>query len=303
MAAGRAHSRWPRRRPRAAAVWALTGWIAIGAGTGVAFADEPGTAWTALRTATRQALADLGGSSPCLSLVPDDTSASGCAAARSGSPDAIASPHIIVVGFTGGLESSESRVSGVVRMRRKIEASADRHPGVSALTYNNRDWRPAVRDVLSLVGAPEADASARTGPPPLIIAYGHSWGGGAVSKFARALRDEDLEVALAVYIDAFAFRNPRVPGNVRYAVNFYQRTGILRGLPLRGKSKLILESPESTVLLGNLRITPDTEHFGWHWNIVQPLLYRHHHRMGHDVRLQQYLLDLVAPRIAGEHAD
>jgi hypothetical protein len=101
-------------------------------------------------------------------------------------------------------------------------------------------------------------------------------------------------VALAVYVDAFALRNPRVPANVRYAVNLYQRSGILRGLPLRGKGKLVLEDPAATTLLANLQIKPQTDrYFGWHWNLVQPLLYLHHHRMGHDVRLHRYLLAVI----------
>lgn len=290
-------------RPHTLTAWTLACWLA---GAGLAFADEPpGTAWHALRAATLQALTGLSRTSLCPPAIPETTPASECAAAYGDATRHADRPNILVVGFTGGLEGSESRVSGVVRMRKRIEESAGLYPGVSALTYNNRDWRAAVREALSLIGGRE-DAAARGAdivPAPLIIVYGHSWGGGAVSKFARALRDERLEVSLAVYIDAFSWRNPRVPDNVRYAVNFYQRTGILRGFPLRGKSKLVLESPESTVLLGNLRITPDTEHFGWHWNIVQPMLYRHHHRMGHDVRLQQYLLDLVTLHATNEHAD
>lgn len=230
--------------------------------------DEPQSrAWMALRDDSLRALTALG---------------------RTTVAPSPAAPRMIVVGFTGGLEGPDSRVSGIARMRRKIEDRLGDHSGVAAFTFNNREWRPAVRAVLELAGP------GSTPSPPLIIAYGHSWGGGAVTSFARALGAEGIEIALAVYIDAFSLRNPRVPSNVRYAVNLYQRVGIFRGFPLRGKSKLILESPESTVVLANLRITPDTDHFGWNWNIVQPLLYRHHHRMGHDVRLQQFLLDLIA---------
>lgn len=167
---------------------------------------------------------------------------------------------------------------------------------VVALTYNNRDWSTAADDVLERL---DTWSALTPGEPaesgrPLIIVFGHSWGGGAITRFARQLQAEDIDVALAVYVDAFALRNPRVPGNVRFAVNLYQRSGIFRGLPLRGKSRLVLEDPSSTTLLANLRIRPHTEkYFGWHWNLVQPLLYRHHHRMGHDVRLRDYLLTLV----------
>lgn len=274
------------RRPllRRLTALALAAWVT--SGVAAASDEEMSPAWAALRRESILALSALSRSTP-RPPGPVDVSA--------GSYDR---PRLIVIGFTGGLEGRDSRVSGIVRMRKKIEAYVGDRPGVTALTYNNREWRPAIRDVLAMLGrepgrepAPNALSG---GPLPLIIVYGHSWGAGAVTNFARALREEHLDVALAVYIDAFSLRNPRVPDNVHYAVNLYQRTGIFRGLPLRGKSKLILESPESTVLLANLRITPDTEHYGWHWNLVQPFLYRHHHRMSHDVRLQQYLLDLVA---------
>jgi hypothetical protein len=77
-------------------------------------------------------------------------------------------------------------------------------------------------------------------------------------------------------------------------MNIYQRTGLLRGLPLRGKSTLVPEAPERTTVLANLRVTPETDHFGWNWNLVQPIFYRHHHRIGHDLRIQRLLLDLVS---------
>jgi hypothetical protein len=204
--------------------------------------------------------------------------------------------RMVVVGFNGGREGPDSNVSGLVRLRRQIESSMAGSEHVVALTYNNRDWSRAAHDVAAYVEALEGPASL---PPaavaePIIVVFGHSWGGGAITKFARELGTRDLAVALAVYVDAFSLRNPRVPGNVRYAVNLYQRSGILRGFPLRGKSKLVLEDPAATTVLANLQIRPQTDrYFGWHWNLVQPLFYLHHHRMGHDIRLHRYLLSLI----------
>jgi hypothetical protein len=238
--------------------------------------------WRALHEESRQALSSL---KPAVALP-----AGGEAEGRR------QLPRMIVVGFTGGLERMDSSVSGVVRLRRTIEAHVGDAPDVVALTYNNFSWRRATGDVLELLQARDAAQSQ-----PIIVVYGHSWGGGAITKFARALRHEALEVSLAVYIDAFTLRQPRVPDNVRYAVNVYQRTGVFRGLPLRGKNALKAESADSTTILANLRVTPDTAHFGWNWNLVQPLLYRHHHRIGHDLRIQRFLLDLVS--IAGDTGD
>lgn len=225
--------------------------------------------WLALQEQSRRALAALRASTEW------DTSAG-------------PATRMVVVGFNGGREGPDSNVSGLVRLRRQIDASMAGSGHVVAMTYNNRDWARAAGDIAAYAG------SVAAGPRPLIVVFGHSWGGGAITKFARRLGEHDIEVALAVYVDAFALRNPRVPGNVRYAVNLYQRAGILRGFPLRGKSKLILEDPDATTLLANLQIRPQTDrYFGWHWNLVQPLFYLHHHRMGHDVRLHRYLLTLI----------
>jgi hypothetical protein len=237
-----------------------------------AWASDHDEAWTALRQRSLEALASLSPSSA--EFVPDGDDAN--------------RPSVVVVGFTGGLERRDSRVSGVVRLRRAIAAASGASPDVVVATYSNFHWRRAATDVRRQVVTGASQASR-----PLVLVYGHSWGAGAITKFARALAAHDIEVTLAVYVDAFTLRQPRVPGNVRYAVNLYQRTGILRGLPLRGKKTLRAEDPAFTTVLGSLRVTPRTEHFGWNWNLVQPLLYRQHHRIGHDVRLRDYLVTLV----------
>lgn len=68
---------------------------------------------------------------------------------------------------------------------------------------------------------------------------------------------------------------------------------LLRGLPLRGRRQLVAEAPDVTTVIGSFRIKPGTQHFGWHWSLVQPLLHRHHHQISPDVRLHGYLLEIV----------
>lgn len=209
-------------------------------------------------------------------------------------------PSIIVVGFTGGFERNDSKASGVAAMRRGLEAHLEGLNGeVLPLTFNNLRWRRAVTQVLEAVAGARRKKGPFSGiPQPLIVVYGHSWGAASIGKFARELKKENLEISLAVYIDAFSWRNPRVPDNVRYAVNFYQRAGLFRGLPFRGKSKLIANNPQTTHIFGSYRIQPQTDFWGWSWDLFQPLLYRHHHRISHDPRLQQYLLEIVNLKLA-----
>ena len=242
--------------------------------------------WIALQQQSREALATL--------------------TARDGGstePGIRTAPRLVVVGFTGGREGADSPISGVVRLRRHVEQSMTHRDDVLVMTYNNRDWSMAADAVAARMTAP-APASPPTAAHldapqrALVVVFGHSWGGGAITKFARRLGDRDIDVALAVYVDAFALRDPRVPANVHYAVNLYQRSGIFRGLPLRGKGKLVVEDSAATTVLANLQIKPQTDrYFGWHWNLVQPLLYLHHHRMGHDVRLHRYLIALIENQI------
>ena len=236
-----------------------------------AWATEHDDAWARLRDRSLEAVATLAAARP-----------------EPGGVSEVEGPSVVIVGFTGGLERRDSRVSGVVRMHRAITAHVGPTDDVLSMTYSNFKWRQAVSEVRRIVQ--ERDDQR---PRPLVIVYGHSWGAGAITKFGRALHADGIDIALAVYIDTFTLRQPKVPANVRFAVNLYQRTGILRGLPLRGKKTLRPDDPEATVILGSLRITPRTEHFGWNWNLVQPLLYRQHHRIGHDVRLREYLIDLV----------
>ncbi|MBI2816842.1 MAG: hypothetical protein HYX72_07865 [Acidobacteria bacterium] len=211
-------------------------------------------------------------------------------------------PYIVVVGFTGGIEKKDSKASGIAGMGKSLQARLAGDSAVLPLTFNNMRWRRARTEVLRIV----QDMRQGTGFPhamrqPLIIVYGHSWGAGSISKFARELEKENVEISLAIYIDAFVWRgifgwgrNPKVPGNVRYAINSYQRAGIFRGLPIRGKSKVVPEDEQATRILGNFKITPQTEAWGWNWrNPLQGLLYRQHHLIAHDHRLESFLLDLV----------
>lgn len=200
-------------------------------------------------------------------------------------------PWLVLVGFTGGLEKEDSRTSGMVEIHRHLDNRIRGQDGIATFIYNHAKWRNAAADIVDAVrNGPAADQLLS----PLIVAYGHSLGGGSILRLARELERHDLEISLAVFIDHFGWRNPRLPANIRSAVIFYQRSGILSGLPLRGKRKLIPRDPKRTVVLGSYKIEPETEHWGWSWNFLQPLFYRHHHRITHDIRLRGFFAGILA---------
>jgi len=206
---------------------------------------------------------------------------------------------LVIVGFTGGIERGSSRTSGVATLNALIRERVAADARVLTLTFNNFRWRRAATEVIRAAQASQGGSAAACGlPQPLIIAHGHSWGANSITKFAREIRKAGLEVSLAIYIDTFALRNPRVPDNVRYAVNVYQRAGILRGLPFRGKRKLVVEDPAATHMLGSFALKPESDKSVWSRNLLLPLLCKQHHLLPHDWRLRAYLLDIVAFKLA-----
>lgn len=173
-------------------------------------------------------------------------------------------------------------------------------PGVSVpvvlvdftATDDPRQWRRAAAGVVK-------SAAAASGlRQPLVVVSGHGAAGAAVGKVAGELARHGLEVSLAVYVDAFPWGRPLVPENVRYAVSFHQRAGILNGLPVRGKPRLAPVRPDRTVLLGSYEITPRGGRRGWSWNLLRPLFGRQHHRMAHDARIRNYLREAAGFRLA-----
>jgi hypothetical protein len=128
---------------------------------------------------------------------------------------------------------------------------------------------------------------------PLIIAVNHGRHAESIAAFANELAEEGMEVSLAVFVDTISWRNPQLPPTIRYAINFYQREGVIFGLPFRGRSRLVIQDPSRTTILGNYRVTPRADESGWSWNFLQPLLYRHHYLIGRDVRIRRYLQNII----------
>jgi hypothetical protein len=148
----------------------------------------------------------------------------------------------VVVGFLGGRSRWDDESQGVRRL-----ALALRDPGkqIFVETFENQRRDVAEEFVLGLF--------RKGAPPPRLVVYGMSFGGAAVVKFARMLEKHSIEIDLTVQLDSVGRGDELVPGNVRYALNFFQSDGWF----IRGEEPIRAEAPESTVVLGNRRFHYD----------------------------------------------
>lgn len=156
----------------------------------------------------------------------------------------------IVVGFLGGFVRSNDTRRSEVQLANKLRS--DYNEAANVRVFSNWHRGQAHKYILHLLreasggnDSPEARQNAH------IILYGHSWGASAAVILARKLQHEGIPVLLSVQVDSIAKigQNDRVvPANVAQAINFYQRSGILRGRPA-----IVAADASHTQVLGNLR--------------------------------------------------
>jgi hypothetical protein len=180
----------------------------------------------------------------------DSRSDASAASPNSESPAVRASDEArpIVIGFLGGYVRHDDAVHTTVQVAKSLH---DAYPNaIHVATFENRRMDDAHTLILSLLGANSASAlSEQQKRSAHIILYGHSWGACAVVALARQLKSEGIPVVLTVQVDSVskAGRDDQtIPDNVRYAANFYQDKGFIRGQP-----KIIAADASRTTILGN----------------------------------------------------
>jgi len=181
----------------------------------------------------------------------NDSRSSASAASSSAEPPAVRAgddSRPIVIGFLGGYVRHDDAVHTTVQVAKSLR---DLYPSaIYVATFENRRMDDAHDLIVSLLGAKSAstltDQQKRSAH---IILYGHSWGACAVVALARELKSEGIPVVLTVQVDSVskAGRDDQtIPDNVRYAANFYQDKGFIRGQP-----KIIAADASRTTILGN----------------------------------------------------
>lgn len=99
-----------------------------------------------------------------------------------------------------------------------------------------------------------------------IVLIGHSYGADDVIRIARMLHKEEIEVELLVTLDPVT--PPKVPGNVKKAVNLYQSNGVFDAMPfLRGVAVAPDDPGPRSLVQWDIRkerqelLEPGTDHF------------------------------------------
>ncbi len=196
----------------------------------------------------------------------------------------------IVVGFLGGRDRWDDDTKGVRQLALRL---SDPPTGLYAETFENRR-----RDVaLEFVRQAAAGGSFR------LVVYGQSFGGAAVTKFARNLESLAIPIVLTVQIDSVGQSDGVVPPNVRYAANLYQDNGFL----IQGENPVEAQDSSRTTVLGNVRFDYDSKPgsqvslAGVPW--FKRFLRVAHARMDRDPRVWSLVERLVRAACGGEKLD
>jgi hypothetical protein len=130
-----------------------------------------------------------------------------------------------------------------------------------------------------------------------VILYGQSFGGAAVVKFARQLKELGVPVLLAVQVDSVGRGDKLIPSNVRRAANLFQRDGLI----IKGEREIRAEDPGKTTIVGNFKFDydgkkVDLSEVSW----LKRLFQAAHTKMDHDPEVwalvERLILDAIPTR-------
>ncbi len=180
-----------------------------------------------------------------------DSRDSGAVSSSGAEPNAVrpgGDSRPIVIGFLGGYVRHDDAVHTTVQVAQSLRQMYPH--AIHVATFENRRMSDAHDLIVSLLGAKTAGALTEDQKRAAhIILYGHSWGACAVVSLARRLKTEGIPVVLTVQVDSVSKSgrdDATIPDNVRYAANFYQDKGFIRG-----QQKIVAADASRTTILGN----------------------------------------------------
>jgi len=192
-------------------------------------------------------------------------------------PTPLAQKHFLILGFMGGRDPWNAD-NNLRRLALKLQSM--NNPLLHVETLENRKRDLAIRLLRNAFDRnqdgrldEQESASVR------LILYGQSFGGAAVVKLARQLKEMKVPILLTIQIDSVGRADKVIPSNVWRAANLFQRNGRI----IRGEPRIVAEDPAKTTIIGNFefdyrRKAVDISKVPWHKKIFR----EDHNKIEHD---------------------
>lgn len=209
-------------------------------------------------------------------------------------PTPLKEGDFLIVGFMGGRESWDNHKRGVRKLALKLRAM--RLPGVHVETVENKKRRLALALIRNAFDRDrDGRLDERERASARLIVYGQSFGGAAVVKLARHLKEMEVPVLLTVQIDSVGRGDKAIPPNVRRAANLFQRDGLV----IKGEREIRAEVPGRTEIVGNFKFDYDGKKIdlsevSW----LKRLFQAAHTKMDHDPEVWALVEKIVLDAIS-----
>ena len=154
--------------------------------------------------------------------------------------------HFLILGFMGGREPWDNPQRGVRKLALKLRSML--YPEVHVETVENKKRKLALRLICEAFDRNQDGKLDETERGSVcLILYGQSFGGAAVVKLAKQLKEKAIPVLLTVQIDSVGMDDGIIPSNVARAANLFQKNGLL----VRGEPEIRPEDANKTEIIGN----------------------------------------------------
>lgn len=157
-------------------------------------------------------------------------------------PETVPPAACVVVGFLGGHDARDDATKGVRQLALRL-----REPGhIYTETFSNQSRKLAEAYLFAILDR-NGDGTIGIDERRTLVVYGQSYGGAAVVKFAWRLAHLQVPIHLTVQIDSVGTDDARIPPNVTFAANLYQKNGWI----IAGENPIRPVDPSRTGILGN----------------------------------------------------
>jgi hypothetical protein len=205
-------------------------------------------------------------------------------------PTPLSEKAILILGFMGGRDAWDTDNS-LRKLALKLRSA--NNPLVYVETVENGQRALAIKLIRTAFDRNQDGRldQQECASAPLIL-YGQSFGGAAIVKLARQLKDMGMPVLLTVQVDSVGRGDKIIPSNVARAANLFQENGLI----IRGESPIVAEDPARTTIIGNFQFdysqkTIDISRVPWYKKLFRVA----HSKMEHDpdvwTKVEELILD------------